>query len=137
MRVLKLTIWWHNPDCFLLIKGHSTPRTSVAHKKALYEPTLEWIFVRLNYFSFARNLTLFHWFFVHCRRHVCWIRGWSYECRDVSVIIIIIIMNYISTRYNFTYTKINYVQDIKRKKGDLPTGRAHTSRNKKITRKLF
>ena len=31
-------------------------------------------------------------------------------------IIIIIIMNYISTRYNFTYTKINYVQDIKRKK---------------------
>jgi hypothetical protein len=28
-------------------------------------------------------------------------------------------MNYISTRYNFTYTKINYVQDIKRKKGDL------------------
>ena len=47
------------------------------------------------------------------------------------IIIIIIIMNYISTRYNFTYTKINYVQDIKRKKGDLPTGRAHTSRNKK------
>ena len=46
-------------------------------------------------------------------------------------IIIIIIMNYISTRYNFTYTKINYIQDIKRKKGDLPTGRAHTSRNKK------
>ena len=43
----------------------------------------------------------------------------------------IIILNYISTRYNFTYTKINYVQDIKRKKGDLPTGRAHTSRNKK------
>ena len=39
-------------------------------------------------------------------------------------------MNYISTRYNFTYTKINYVQNIKRKKGDLPTGRAHTSRNK-------
>jgi hypothetical protein len=28
-------------------------------------------------------------------------------------------------------TKINYVQNIKRKKGDLPTGRAHTSRNKK------
>jgi hypothetical protein len=23
------------------LKGHSTPRTSVAHKKALYEPTLE------------------------------------------------------------------------------------------------
>jgi hypothetical protein len=42
-------------------------------------------------------------------------------------IIIIVIMNYISTRYNFTYTKINYVQDIKRTKGDLPTGRAHTS----------
>jgi hypothetical protein len=50
---------------------------------------------------------------------------------SVIIIIIIIIMNYISTRYNFTYTKINYVQDIKRKKGDLPTGRAHTSRNKK------
>jgi hypothetical protein len=49
----------------------------------------------------------------------------------INIIIIIIIMNYISTRYNFTYTKINYVQDIKRKKGDLPTGRAHTSRNKK------
>ena len=48
-----------------------------------------------------------------------------------QIIIIIIIMNYISTRYNFTYTKINYVQDIKRKKGDLPTGRSHTSRNKK------
>ena len=25
----------------LYLKGHSTPRTSVAHKKALYEPTLE------------------------------------------------------------------------------------------------
>jgi hypothetical protein len=49
----------------------------------------------------------------------------------IIIIFIIIIMNYISTRYNFTYTKINYVQDIKRKKGDLPTGRAHTSRNKK------
>ena len=69
----------------IYLKGHSTPRTSVAHKKALYEPTLEWIFVSLNSFSFARNLTLFHWFFVHYRRHVCWIRGWSYECRDVSV----------------------------------------------------
>jgi hypothetical protein len=23
------------------LKGHSTPRTSVAHKKALYEPTLK------------------------------------------------------------------------------------------------
>ena len=55
------------------------------------------------------------------------------------IIIIIIIMNYISTRNNFTYTKINYVQNIKRKKDDLPTGRAHTSRQKKeiITWKLF
>ena len=26
---------------FIDLKGHSTPRTSVAHKKALYEPTLE------------------------------------------------------------------------------------------------
>jgi hypothetical protein len=57
--------------------------------------------------------------------------GFTNDFVVTVAIIIIIIMNYISTRYNFTYTKINYVQDIKRKKGDLPTGRAHTSRNKK------
>jgi hypothetical protein len=57
--------------------------------------------------------------------------NFGYVNNHNDVIIIIIIMNYISTRYNFTYTKINYVQDIKSKKGDLPTGRAHTSRNKK------
>jgi hypothetical protein len=56
---------------------------------------------------------------------------WLVEHEIIIIIIIIIIMNYISTRYNFIYTKINYVQDMKRKKGDLPTGRAHTSRNKK------
>jgi hypothetical protein len=40
--------WYMNMDrkmfnlvVFLDLKGHSTPRTSVAHKKALYEPTLE------------------------------------------------------------------------------------------------
>jgi hypothetical protein len=82
---LPIIDWWSVVISSSVLKGHSTPRTSVAHKKALYEPTLEWIFVRLNSFSFARNLTLFHWFFVHYRRHVCWIRGWSYECRDVSV----------------------------------------------------
>ena len=40
-------------------------------------------------------------------------------------IIIIIIMNNIFTRYNFTYQKY-YVHERK-EKGDLPTGRAHTS----------
>ena len=53
-------------------------------------------------------------------------------------IIIIIIMNNIFTRYNFTYQKY-YVHERK-EKGDLPTGRAHTSieiRNTIFTRKLF
>ena len=55
-----------------------------------------------------------------------------------NVIIIIIIMNNIFTRYNFTYQKY-YVHERK-EKGDLPTGRAHTSieiRNTIFTRKLF
>ena len=38
------------------------------------------------------------------------------QIMKIHFIIIIIIMNYISTRYNFTYTKINYVQDKKEKK---------------------
>jgi hypothetical protein len=46
------------------------------------------------------------------------------------LLLFIIIINYIPTR-TISPTKINYVQNIKRKKGDLPTGRAHTSRNKK------
>ncbi len=44
----------------------------------------------------------------------------------------------IFTRYNFTYQKY-YVHERK-EKGDLPTGRAHTSieiRNTIFTRKLF
>ena len=52
--------------------------------------------------------------------------------------VIIIIMNNIFTRYNFTYQKY-YVHERK-EKGDLPTGRAHTSieiRNTIFTRKLF
>ncbi len=47
-------------------------------------------------------------------------------------------MNNIFTRYNFTYQN-NYVHERK-EKGDLPTGRAHTSieiRNTIFTRKLF
>ncbi len=47
-------------------------------------------------------------------------------------------MNKIFTRYNFTYQN-NYVHERK-EKGDLPTGRAHTSieiRNTIFTRKLF
>ena len=47
-------------------------------------------------------------------------------------------MNNIFTRYNFTYQKY-YVHERK-EKGDLPTGRAHTSieiRNTIFTRKLF
>ena len=77
-------------------------------------------------------------FWVQCGRRLYGCNGRTKDFKRIGyiggvyfIIIIIIIMNYISTRYNFTYTKINYVQDIKRKKGDLPTGRAHTSRNKK------
>ena len=47
-------------------------------------------------------------------------------------------MNNIFARYNFTYQN-NYVHERK-EKGDLPTGRAHTSieiRNTIFTRKLF
>jgi hypothetical protein len=83
--------------------GQSTPRVPVAWFVLACEPTL-----------FQREPV---------RRLGLYVRS-GYK-------IIIIIMNYISTWYNFTYTKINYVQNIKRKKGDLPTGRAHTSRNKK------
>ena len=48
-------------------KGALRPRTSGAHMKALYETTLEWVFIRLNSFSFSRNLMMFYDF----SRHVC------------------------------------------------------------------
>ena len=47
------------------LKGHSGPRTSAAHMKALYQTTLEWVFVRLNSFSFSRNLMMFYRFSRH------------------------------------------------------------------------
>ena len=40
------------------LKGHSSPETSVAYIKDLYEPTLKWPFVALKCFSLPRNLTL-------------------------------------------------------------------------------
>ena len=84
--------------------------------------------------DYSRTIRTIRRLFVDYSYYSSTIRGLFALFVDYSrtiIIIIIIIMNYISTRYNFTYSKINYVQDIKRKNGDLPTGRAHTSRNKK------
>ena len=44
----------------LILKGHSSPETSVAYIKDLYEPTLKWPFVPLKCFSLPRNLTLLY-----------------------------------------------------------------------------
>jgi N-acyl-L-homoserine lactone synthetase len=60
-------------------------------------------------------------------------------CYKRIIIIIIIIMNNILTRYNFTYTNINYVHNIKRKKAIFQPAVLTQAeiRNILFTRRLF
>ena len=44
---------------FQSLKGHSSPETSAAYMKHLYEPTLKWPFVRLNCFYLPSYSILF------------------------------------------------------------------------------
>ena len=50
----------HSVSAIDPLKGHSSPETSVAYIKDLYEPTLKWPFVPLKCFSLPRNLTLLY-----------------------------------------------------------------------------